>query len=644
MQNPTVSIIITVRRQTEHLEDCVKSIREQSVRDVEVFCVLKEGPDPGLKDREVKVLRSERFNETRNRLIREAAGRYLLFLEPDWRLKKNGLESMLRAVTELEADLVIADHAAPGQEGKEKKIRGVRTEKIAPKLKTFSYRDCRFDILTVAEPSVCAKLFDAAFIRKSGAAFDETAEADDRAFIAAALASADRIVPLRETVVHTENGADDMEPEELLQTIRNTRENILCLPHAETIRRSLDRFTVDQLVGNWRKMRTAGHADTDAAEAYYQGMHDLLSGGEIAEFKCFSFDSDTDYLEYLAVLRQPYDSYRKELDRNCVVSFTSYPARIHTVAGVIRNLREQSFPADRIVLYLYDGEFPGREQSLPEDLLAACREGQAEIRWCDTNLKPHKKYYYAFQDFPEDLVITVDDDLIYAQDMIEKLRLAHIAYPDAVATMRAHYIVLDENGEIAPYSDWVKDCAGCPFLPSAQLMATNGAGSLFPVPLLDRQLLDIETIQSTCPVADDIYLKGIELLSNVPTVLASNYSPLDYIGDTQENSTLWKVNITENDVQLRQLSDWFDRNVGKGSLREKLLTGRGERVSWNDLMLNTVKRERAAKRRVTEDLRKVRREKAELEQQLRKAKQTGAESGAGNRVADNVKKLKKLFS
>ena len=37
------------------------------------------------------------------------------------------------------------------------------------------------------------------------------------------------------------------------------------------------------------------------------------------------------------------------------------------------------------------------------------------IRFCE-DLKAHKKYYYAFKEYPDDIVITVDDDVIYPQE------------------------------------------------------------------------------------------------------------------------------------------------------------------------------------------------------------------------------------
>ena len=104
-----------------------------------------------------------------------------------------------------------------------------------------------------------------------------------------------------------------------------------------------------------------------------------------------------------------------------IVSLTSWPGRITSVADVIENLLLQTRLPNAIVLYLAEEQFPKREAALPEALLALLHEGKAELRWCAEDLKPHKKYFYAMQEFPEDLVVTVDDDLRYPPEMLEQL-------------------------------------------------------------------------------------------------------------------------------------------------------------------------------------------------------------------------------
>mgnify|MGYP000110984866 CR=1 FL=1 len=97
-----------------------------------------------------------------------------------------------------------------------------------------------------------------------------------------------------------------------------------------------------------------------------------------------------------------------------IVSMTSYPARINTVHLAIRSLLAQKVLPDKIVLWLCKSDFPNRETDLPQTLRDVLWH-DVEIRWVDEDLKPHKKYFWALQEFPDDYVITTDDGFAVPQ-------------------------------------------------------------------------------------------------------------------------------------------------------------------------------------------------------------------------------------
>lgn len=158
------------------------------------------------------------------------------------------------------------------------------------------------------------------------------------------------------------------------------------------------------------------------------------------------------------------------------------------------------------------------------------------------------------QERPNDIVILVDDDLIYRHDMIELLLNSLIRYPYAISTLRTHLIMKRTNGEIAPYDNWVKEYSGILNKPSMRLFSTTGAGTLFPPFSLGDAAFDGETIKRVCLYADDIWLKVQQVLENVPVVLAAPNRPLVYIEETQTNC-LFQVNGIQgkNDEQFRRV-------------------------------------------------------------------------------------------
>lgn len=252
--------------------------------------------------------------------------------------------------------------------------------------------------------------------------------------------------------------------------------------------------------------------------------------------------------------------------RRVVVSLTSYPPRINTVWQTLRSIFSQSYLPDKIVLYLAKSDFPHCEQDLPSSLTDMLWH-DFEIRWVDVDLKPHKKWYWAFQDFKNDLVITIDDDLIYRRAMIEELVEAYHSHPQAVVASRTHLIMFDDKGALRPYNQWVLEAGHAhPNLvgvESQRLFATTGAGTLFDPALFPEWVFDRNLIEQYCLFADDIWLKAVEVATGMPVVAATNEQLLTYVPDTQEVA-LAHQNLGNggNDIVLSQLlAELESRNI-----------------------------------------------------------------------------------
>ena len=117
-------------------------------------------------------------------------------------------------------------------------------------------------------------------------------------------------------------------------------------------------------------------------------------------------------------LSKPYIAeYKKKT--GIIVSLTSFPARINDVWQVIECLLRQSYQPKHIFLYL------SKEQFLSvNDIPIILRNLQSnifQIKLVDGDIRSHKKYYYVSKEFPNSLVLLVDDDIYYPTDMIETL-------------------------------------------------------------------------------------------------------------------------------------------------------------------------------------------------------------------------------
>src|SRR5699024_2660656 len=188
-------------------------------------------------------------------------------------------------------------------------------------------------------------------------------------------------------------------------------------------------------------------------------------------------------------------------DKRIIVSLTSFPARIKKVWIVIECLLRQTYPPDKIILWLAKEQFEGRN-TLPNNLLDLEKRG-LEIVFCDEDLRSHKKYYYAIKKFSKDILITVDDDLIYPTILISRLLDLHKKHPGTICCDRAHRIT-KEGSNLKSYTEWetLHKAEG----PSFKLFFTSGGGTLFPPGALSKEALNKKIFMVHCKYADDIWL------------------------------------------------------------------------------------------------------------------------------------------
>ncbi|MDO5521296.1 MAG: glycosyltransferase [bacterium] len=238
----------------------------------------------------------------------------------------------------------------------------------------------------------------------------------------------------------------------------------------------------------------------------------------------------------------PVDGLTEEKrEREIIVSLTTYNKRIEKVDLVITSLLRQTVKPDRIQLYLDEAEFT--QKDLNKHLRTLQKRG-VEIYFC-RDLKPHKKYYYAMKNHPDAIVITVDDDIIYENDLIEKLYESYMQYPDCVSAMRVHSMKFNADGTIKPYTEWKHRDKSKILEPDMALFPTGCGGVLYPPHTLDEQVYNIEELEELCLCGDDIWLKAMAVRKGTKTVLAAWQNPLAYIEDTQDIG-LHNQNVGQN--------------------------------------------------------------------------------------------------
>ena len=252
------------------------------------------------------------------------------------------------------------------------------------------------------------------------------------------------------------------------------------------------------------------------------------------------------------------DSSGKKAREKVIVSLTSFPARIDNIWQTIACLMLQSYPAGKIILWLSEDQF-GRDYELPSRLRSFSGD-VFEVRWVKGDIRSHKKYYYVTKEFPDALVLLVDDDIYYPTDMLERLMVAHKNNPEAVICQYGYEMAYDKDGSIRPYNIWAKIYKESE---SPNLFFGSGGGTLLRLQSLYKDLLRLDLSTKLTPIADDVWLNAMVRLAGLPVIMikTGHILPVSNKNDVRLASENRRLN--KNDEQIHNVSSYYLSVLGK---------------------------------------------------------------------------------
>ena len=186
-----------------------------------------------------------------------------------------------------------------------------------------------------------------------------------------------------------------------------------------------------------------------------------------------------------------------------IVSLTSFPAAIPYAVRAIQSILEGSVLPNKMVLYLTFSQFP--QGKIPLELQDLSDTNPLfEIRNYDEDIRSYRKLIPSLNDFPNDIIVTVDDDVWYHKNMLRDLLCLHEQIPNVILAHRAKRIKIN-----APYRKW-KKYRWYSFLAkklhfSFRNIQTGVGGVLYPPNSLNSEMLDPEIFKEIAPTADDIW-------------------------------------------------------------------------------------------------------------------------------------------
>ena len=186
-----------------------------------------------------------------------------------------------------------------------------------------------------------------------------------------------------------------------------------------------------------------------------------------------------------------------------IVSLTSFPAAIAYAADAVRSILAGSVLPDKVVLYLTASQFP--DGKIPQGVLdLSAADPRFEVRNYDDEIRSYRKLIPALKDFPDAVIVTVDDDVWYHRNMLRDLLKWHGRLPGYVLAHRAKRMKID-----APYKKW-KKYRWYSFLIkrlhfSSRNIQTGVGGVLYPPGALKAEMVAGDEFRELAPTTDDIW-------------------------------------------------------------------------------------------------------------------------------------------
>jgi len=271
--------------------------------------------------------------------------------------------------------------------------------------------------------------------------------------------------------------------------------------------------------------------------------------------KLFFFkDLDSHYVIYLFGIRvcikhkcnfkcaEPTETgINRHSERNprIIVSLTSYPARINTVYKTISTLLKQNLKPDKVILWLSKEQFPGQDSDLPETLTNLKQFG-LEVEWVDEDIKSYKKIIPPLNKYPDDIIITADDDVYYSPNMVESLYNAYLNDPKNIYVKRSVKLRLNDNHleGISSRKYFYKHLTE----PSYFNQLMGGSGCLYPPHSLYKDITDLENIRATIPTHDDVYCWSMAVLNKTKIQVVGGFDENLYFVDGTQDVGLMHTN------------------------------------------------------------------------------------------------------
>lgn len=182
-----ISIIVPVYNTEPYLEQCLDSIINQTLEDIEIICVNDGSTDNSLsileeyasKDNRIKIINQENEGQgfARNNGLKSVNGEYVLFVDSDDWIELNTCEALYKKANELDLNMLFfcATRYIEDEDKYDYTFGDYNYSSLGGKFwnKIFSYKDLDENLIFRITVTAWSKLYNSDFLKKSDARFPD---------------------------------------------------------------------------------------------------------------------------------------------------------------------------------------------------------------------------------------------------------------------------------------------------------------------------------------------------------------------------------------------------------------------------------------------------------------------------------------
>lgn len=220
-----------------------------------------------------------------------------------------------------------------------------------------------------------------------------------------------------------------------------------------------------------------------------------------------------------------------------IISLTSYPKRKRSLFVTLQSILIQQQYIKKIVVNISDKK---EDFEFPQSDLIEVNIVQ--------DLKSYKKLIPTLIKYPNDYILTIDDDQIYKDGFIKSFYEAMIQYPDCIFCGVSRAI-----NPTKPYNYWTKNESN---ICSQLLLPIGFGGVLYPPNSLHYDVTNVDLFLKLCPTGDDLWFK---IMGERQGSKYKCINIIDLIEAQPESSEGLKIkNMLLNNIMFRRLIKYYN--------------------------------------------------------------------------------------